>query len=131
MSVRPKPVFFDAKGIRARVTNAILAAITFVLLAGLATVGLSIFVAPSLPRLAAPRTKDFKVADAASTFVSGPSGLQLNPARNRQLPDQAAHAKRFAFFVNLDSGSLASLKRNAAELDAIIPDWLDIAASER
>src|SRR3954454_3325242 len=122
-----RPVFFDSKGRSARATNVILAVIAFAATSGLGIVGLGLVVAPSLPRLAAPPTESRQVIDAPSQMPSGLREIQVKPARARQIPERAVQAKRFAFFEDLDAGSLPSLKRNAAELDAIIPDWLEIA----
>src|SRR3954470_16608964 len=93
-----RPVFFDSKGRRARATNIILAVIAFAATSGLGIVGLGLFVAPSLPRLAAPPTESHQVIDAPSQMPSGLREIQLNPAGARQIPERAVQAKRFAFF---------------------------------
>lgn len=42
----------------------------------------------------------------------------------------AVAAKRYAHFVNWDDNSFASLKRNARHLDAVIVEWLHLAAAD-
>src|SRR5690242_6544987 len=116
MSAHRRPVFFDPKGRRARATNAMFALIAFVTACGLAVVGLRVLVAPSLPKLSAPPAESRNVTDTPNRSSSGWPELQISPARNRQIPEQALQAKRLAFFDDDDVGSIAALKRHAAEL---------------
>src|SRR3954471_19463882 len=125
-----RPVFFDSKGRRARATNVILAVIAFVAACGLAVIGLGVLVAPSLPKLSAPPAESRNVTNTPNRSSSGWPELQISPARSRQIPEQALRAKRLAFFDEDDVGSFTSLRRRAAELDGIIPEWLHIAKSE-
>src|SRR3954454_3573029 len=125
-----RPVFFDSKGRRARATNVILAVIAFASTSGLGVVGLGLFVAPSLPRLAAPPTESHQVVDAPGQMPSGLREIQVKPARARQIPERAVQAKRLAFFDEDDVASIPALKRHAAELDGIIPEWLSLSHSE-
>src|SRR5215211_6716429 len=98
MSSNPKPVFFDPNGRRARATNVILASITLILLLGLTVLGLSLFAAPSLPKLSPPPAESRNVTDPPDRSASGWPELQISPARSRQIPEQALRAKRLAFF---------------------------------
>ena len=111
MSLDLRPVFFDPNGRRARATNVILAVIAFVAACGLAVVGLRVLVAPSLPKLSAPPAESRNVTDTPNRSSSGWPELQINPARSRQIPEQALQAKRLAFFDEDDVASIASLKR--------------------
>src|SRR3954464_13385698 len=125
-----RPVFFDSKGRRARATNVILAVIAFVAACGLAVVGLGVLMAPSLPKLSAPLAESRNVTDPPNRSSSRWPELQISPARSRQIPEQALRAKRLAFFDEDDVGSIPALKRHAAELDGIIPEWLSLSRSE-
>src|SRR3954464_13675033 len=126
-----RPVFFDPNGRRARATNVILAVIAFAATSGLGIVGLGLVVPPSLPKLAAPPTESHQVIDAPSQALSGRPELQISPARSRQVPEQALRAKRLAFFDDEDDvPNIPALKRHAAELDGIIPEWLSLSHSE-
>jgi len=107
-----------------------LAVIAFVASCGLAVVGLGVLVAPSLPKLSAPPAESRNDTGTPNRSSSGWPELQISPARNRQVPEQALRAKRLAFFDENDVGSIASLKRHAAELDGIIPEWLSLSRSE-
>jgi peptidoglycan-N-acetylglucosamine deacetylase len=123
----PRPVFFDPRGRRSWVTNIVLSAIALAAALGLAAVAFGILVAPLVPDLAAPAIGSHQVTSAPGRFPGGPPELQVSPSRNRTIPDEATRAKRFAFLEDGDAASIVSLRRNAAELDAIIPDWLSIA----
>src|SRR3954451_6711938 len=130
MSVHGRSVFFDPNGRRARTTNVMLAVIAFVAACGLAVIGLGVLVAPSLPKLSAPPAESHNVTNTPNRSSSGWPELQISPARSRQIPEQALRAKRLAFFDEDDVGSIAALKRHAAELDGIIPEWLSLSLSE-
>ena len=131
MSMNQRPVFFDSRGRRARATNVILAVIAFAATSGLGIVGLGLFIAPSLPKLAAPSTESHQVIDAPSQALSRRPELQITPARSRQIPEQALQTKRLAFFDDEDDApNIPALKRHAADLDGIIPEWLALVQSE-
>ena len=53
----------------------------------------------------------------------GPRGI-------RQLPVGAAATLRFAFFAENEAASFQALEQNATSLDALLPDWLEIATSK-
>ena len=123
MSLRPRPVFYDPKGHRARVTNAVGVLTALATSIGLTVLVFGVLVAPSLPALPA------SVAEA--TVREGSSGW-TTPAReeprigamyNRYAPASAEHTKRYAFFET-EPGSFASLQRHAEAIDALIPEWL-------
>jgi peptidoglycan-N-acetylglucosamine deacetylase len=122
------PVFLDRRGHRAILTNAVLAALCCVASVAIAAVALGLIVAPALPNLPAPSFETRQVASAPTGPTRAAPEFPIR-AGNRYVPEQALGATRFAFFSNDDVGSFAALQRQAPHLDAIIPDWLQIAQS--
>jgi hypothetical protein len=124
MSHRPL-IFFDPFGRRARLTTVALSLLSILVLAGLAAGAVGVLVAPSL-RGDLERDRAEVVGTIAPAFRSAGQGqIQVNPMRNRQLPPSAASIRRLAF-MSMQPSAVASLKRNAASLNGIIPHWLTL-----
>lgn len=116
-------VFADPHGRRWRAARWIGGSVA---LAILALLGVLVWGAVTAPLLAPA-----KLGAAAHRFKPAPtpSGLRepklhLRPVKNAA---DAREAQRYAFFVDWDDNSFVSLKRNAANLDVLVPEWLQLA----
>ena len=120
-----RPVFFDPKGRRAKVTNAILAGcaaavvfvaavITYGVYFGLTSATLSVRSEPKPPR-----------SLSIDLLPRAASEIPLSFAQGREIPTGAAKTIRMAFLSTESTpGAMLSLKRHADEIDAVIADWL-------
>ncbi|ACL57966.1 polysaccharide deacetylase family protein [Methylobacterium nodulans] len=128
MRPNARPVFYGASGRRARFTNAALLLISFLAVFGLASLIYGMLVAPNLPASEKSRPKAIN-SDTGIRADRVTATEPVNPTSNRQVPPTAAQALRFAYLASNDY-ALASLKQHAAELDGIIPDWLELRQQE-
>jgi cellulose synthase/poly-beta-1,6-N-acetylglucosamine synthase-like glycosyltransferase/peptidoglycan/xylan/chitin deacetylase (PgdA/CDA1 family)/spore germination protein YaaH len=120
-----KQVFFDPKGIRARLfmlVSVFLTGTTLVLtfcLLGSIVAG---------PELTALNLQPPRRAVAASNVKPPAAGdAQVDPKHARQPDARAAQgARRYGFLVNWDENSFASLKRHADALDVLVGEWLHL-----
>jgi len=121
------PVFLDKRGNRAFCTNLFLAAVGISAAIGILLVARGLILTPALPPLSAGGPT-LQSAPSSPEDANRPSlVLAVNSVHNRYIPQQAVHALRFAFLDHADVGSFASLQQHANQIDAIIPDWLEIA----
>jgi hypothetical protein len=119
------PVFFDARGRRARVANGVLLLTAVLFVMAVALLAFGVVIAPKLPALyAAPTVRE---AASAELPVTRFDELPISTRRTRIVSSSAVEAKRFAFFDGDDAGSFPSLIRNGREIDALIPAWLELA----
>ena len=81
-------------------------------------------VAPVLPVTATINSEE---TVPANDVLAGPAdGTEtINPTSNRQVSPAAAQALRFAYLTS-SRGSVLSFKQHAADLDAVLPDWLEL-----
>lgn len=145
-----KPVFFDDRGRRRRITNRVWLVSASIVLLLLLVFTISILNNPSLPQL---RLKP-QAADTASEKPNETTTKQIiNEAekektqRIKKQSEKAEKANQFfaanpeptptkgnssrplaiGFYVNWDDSSLASLKRNLNELDWVVPEWVRLS----
>jgi cellulose synthase/poly-beta-1,6-N-acetylglucosamine synthase-like glycosyltransferase/peptidoglycan/xylan/chitin deacetylase (PgdA/CDA1 family)/spore germination protein YaaH len=127
MSARSRPVFYDPLGRRARATNAVVILTTLVILLGAGALLFALVAPPFLPGLANQPPNHHELRRATEAPLLGSPEHPFNQTRDRRLPTSAKGVARLAFFANHDERSLVSLKRHAAELNGIVPDWLSLA----
>ncbi len=121
-----RPIFFDPKGRRAPLTTFVLLLLAAVAVSGIVAVVSGVMFSPLLRApLDGPQPEGFSAsATVLGTMLERES--RIDPLRNRQLPSEAVSIERLAF-MPVDGAAYASLKRNAASLDGIIPQWLSLA----
>ncbi|MFN3351086.1 glycosyltransferase [Pseudorhodoplanes sp.] len=107
-------------------TNIVLALAGLTTVGGMAVIAHGLVFAPTLPTLSASTPEPHSGWSSAGTAARSALQFPAIGLNNRQVPDAAAKALRFAFFDHSDVGSTASLHQHAVHLDAIIPDWLEI-----
>src|SRR5829696_5438119 len=105
MRQRVYPVFFDTRGRRARVTNALLAMLSVVFAAVFYIAALGILTSPQLPIPTAPAGPGGRQLSAAELSLSRVKDLPRTPRGKRVVPDSARVAKRFAIYDVDDSAS--------------------------
>ncbi len=128
MSVGSKPVFFDLSGRRARDFNRWAGGAAAFAAAVAGCLMLSMFLRPALPKLADPArlTTDLHTGPDVQ-LETVPAGAPLNPLRNRNVAETAAQVKRWGFLETDDLRSINSLKSNAAQIDGLFANWLQIS----
>lgn len=121
-----KSVFFDQSGNREKVIKGLVLVSFFGATLGAVVIALGIFYAPKLPNLdhEVAANLAFAKADELSNVSTNKVGFIL--VNRRSLPALPKTVKRFAFFADDDAKSIASLRQNAAKLDALIPSWVHI-----
>ncbi len=120
-----KQIFFDPKGIRARlfllvsvVLTGSFLVLTFCLLG-------SIVAGPEMTALNLQQPK--RALAASLNKPAATDGAAVDPKHVRQSGAKAAQgAKRYGFLVNWDDNSFSSLKRHAGALDVLIGEWLHL-----
>jgi peptidoglycan-N-acetylglucosamine deacetylase len=139
-----RPVFYDPTARRWRVLKRILLGLGTVVGTLLGAVIIGIFINPVLPELGLksiaqlPQARHLRPAPAprvpaalrADTRASGKADARIPQVPPRPRPATAAVPpgfERIAFFVNYDDNSTVSLKRNLANIDTLIPEWLHLA----
>jgi cellulose synthase/poly-beta-1,6-N-acetylglucosamine synthase-like glycosyltransferase/peptidoglycan/xylan/chitin deacetylase (PgdA/CDA1 family) len=125
--VRRRPIFSDPHGRRAKVTNAAFAIATaaFFVTATVLIFGIAMGSRASVPAHQSPAS----TSASGATDLLPPRPLEQPPnvAVTRRIPDGASKALRLAFLsTDEQSGSPLSLKKHAHELDAVIPEWLEL-----
>ncbi len=120
-----RPVFFDPKGRRAKVANAILAccAVAAMFVAAVILYGVYFGLASPTPSVRSqnqpPRPLSVNLLPRAE------SEIPLSFAQGRAIPPGAAKAIRMAFLSTESTpGAMLSLKRHGDDIDAVIADWL-------
>src|ERR1700737_3365466 len=125
------PVFFDENGRRARIVNITLVLLSCMCALLLVSVVYALLVAPSLPRLNVVASAAGAPALASQIGLANKasSAQPISLAANRQVPQATTQTLRLAFYADTP-GAFPSLKRHAAELDAIIPHWLSLTSED-
>jgi peptidoglycan-N-acetylglucosamine deacetylase len=123
MSGSSKIVFHDPDGQRARRVNILSGAIGVGAVVVFAGVAAGLLFAPKLPVLSLGTAKA-ELSSKAETDAELPTVRGLVADRRRQVPSSAVGALRFAFFTAGDPSSFISLRQQARNLDAIMPDWV-------
>ena len=123
MSKQATPIFADPTGRRKRVTDLCVGGLLLASVIALVGLAAALIHSPILPSL--PRETAFVEERLRTDSSEERLGLHLTS----RLPVFASSslsrtALRFAFVASDDSRSIGSLKQNASQLDAIIPDWL-------
>ncbi|WP_191970105.1 polysaccharide deacetylase family protein [Methylobacterium planeticum] len=80
-------------------------------------------VAPNLPVLQTP--KQMATPETAIIARRVVTTDPINPALNRQVPATAVQTLRLAYMAS-NANTFAALKQSTAELDGIVPDWLEL-----
>jgi len=143
MTTTQRPVFYDPTARRWRLLKRILFGLGAIVGTLLGAVIIGIFINPVLPELGlknlaqlpqarhlrpspAPRAPALR-ADARG--AAGKPELRTAPTPPRPRPAAAVPSRfeRIAFFVDYDDNSTVSLKRNLANIDTLIPEWLHLA----
>lgn len=124
MARKQKQIFHDKTGRRKQATNLFLALVTTSVILLLTVFIWSVVFKPDLPLAAL----DNSVASLSSTPKKLSNDISSEPKVNlghlrAPLRESAVKAARYAFFVNWDTNSFASLKRNAAAIDVLLPEW--------
>jgi spore germination protein YaaH len=126
MHTESKQVFFDPHGRRSRIVNISL----FVFLVASLTIALivlsKLFNAPLLPQLSIGTQNAIKFTKGSTRPTGNHSETSYSLLHNRHLPPSAGLSKRLAFFSPDIPGSTDSLRRNAKNLDGLIPEWLEL-----
>ncbi|WP_132253791.1 polysaccharide deacetylase family protein [Methylobacterium segetis] len=124
MRPEARPVFYSESGRRARLTNGTLLLISCLAALGLLALVYGMLVAPHLP-VPAPAPSETAAPEQAvvarRVVVTDP----INPTSNRQVPASAAQALRLAYLSG-NANAVDALKQRAAELDGVLPDWLEL-----
>ncbi|WP_045836560.1 glycosyl hydrolase family 18 protein [Hyphomicrobium sp. 99] len=121
-----KAIFFDPAGRRARVVNRIIFICALAIAAASAVLAAGILIAPVLPQISL--SQETKSASGAAEATPYSADNRYNAIGNRSLPEDAAAVKRFAFFSGRDPSSFISLQEHYDVIDAILPDWISLAA---
>ena len=124
-----KPIFFDPRGGRARITNVCLAAAAVCAVVVACVFTWSVIVSPILPQLPPPERDSTLHGSNENLQPLGFAERQISFTRRRLAQAEAKRTPRLAFLSLTDSGGLTSLHQHASELDAVIPDWLSIGRS--
>jgi cellulose synthase/poly-beta-1,6-N-acetylglucosamine synthase-like glycosyltransferase/peptidoglycan/xylan/chitin deacetylase (PgdA/CDA1 family)/spore germination protein YaaH len=120
-----KPIFLDPTGRRARFTNWIATAATFVGLSTSVIVAIGVAVSPRLPAVPRPNANYGRPGILQPSFDQEP----FSASANRIVSDNALKTLRLAYFIQDDFAALRSLTQHSRELDGIIPDWLQLVRS--
>jgi len=124
------PVFFDPRGVRGPTISGLLMGLVAVALAGVGALLVGLYVTAVLPDAPSPAleaaTGLVRALDTSAPPTPGPA---IDPARNRQLAADAVTTRRWAFLAN-DIDALASVRRHAGALDAVIADPLILARGD-
>ncbi len=116
------PVFFDPRGVRAPTISGLLMGLVVLALAGVGALLVGLYVTAVMPEAPHPALEAAaSLVRPLETTAPPTSGPAIDPARNRQLPADAVATRRWAFLPN-DIDALASLRRHAHKLDAVVAD---------
>lgn len=122
---RTYPVFFDPKGRRAKVANFILAGCAAVTVFVAAVVLYGVHYGPTGAPLSIRAQIEPPHALSLALLSQPENQIPLSFAQGRAIPPGAETAFRVAFLsTGSTPGAMLSFKRHAAEIDAVIPDWL-------
>jgi cellulose synthase/poly-beta-1,6-N-acetylglucosamine synthase-like glycosyltransferase/peptidoglycan/xylan/chitin deacetylase (PgdA/CDA1 family)/spore germination protein YaaH len=128
------PVFYDPSRIRAGLLKLVLAAIAGIIMAWIGVIAWGQFSSKELPSvaLAAPISA-IVPHSSANAAVAAPAGceLLLPPSQAYTGRQTASHPLSFAFLINWDPAGLSSLKRNMANIDILVPQWLYYSLDNR
>ena len=144
MSEQQNPIFYDPKGVRQRLFRRAIIGVVIVTIvfAAIFIASVSIF-NPQLPNLILkPTVARNADNDGTPDWAAEADAKQTAPNREKRrfvpqrrttaqpvkvdLQTTATNAKPISigFYVNWDDTSLASLKRNAKQLDWLVPEWI-------
>ena len=135
-----RPVFFDPSARRWRHITRVAALLIGAVLVLLGTVIVGVIVSPGLPSFVPPNdnTSAFAHRAARARATTSVREAKFKAARSdlrnylqKTLPPTtmaptASKFERIAFFVNWDDNSWVSLKRNLADVDTLVPEWLHL-----
>lgn len=144
-----KPVFFDARGRRRRITNRVWIASTIVLVVLLVVFLGSILANQPLPQIhlksqaaeivpekpgettrqiisEAEREKTQRAKKQIEKIEKASQFFAVNPEPT-PAKENFARPLAIGFYVNWDDSSYASLKRNLNELDWVVPEWIRLS----
>jgi peptidoglycan-N-acetylglucosamine deacetylase len=129
MHSQVRQVLSDPTGRRIVIVNLLGALVVAAILLGIAAISYGLYVAPVLPRW------EFTVARKSSLSGGGipnphAGGAVSGTLGSRILPSSAVSTTRFAFFGDSDGGAFDALQKHASDLDGLLPEWLEIAASD-
>jgi peptidoglycan-N-acetylglucosamine deacetylase len=127
MKYRKSPVFSDQMGKRGPMINFIIAMIFLLLVAGGIAVLVGVLFSPELKHPAPSDRVSAQNVDATGSLRTRSIETPLRPGRDRQPPPGAADSLRVAFMSTNDAGGFASLRRNAAMIDAVFLNGLALA----
>ncbi len=120
-----RPVFFDPKGRRAKVANAILGCCAAAAMFVAAVISYGVYFDLGSPTFSARSEDKPSRALSVDLLPRAESEIPLSFAQGRAIPPDAAKAIRMAFLSTGSTPSaMLSLKRHAEEIDAVIADWL-------
>jgi peptidoglycan-N-acetylglucosamine deacetylase len=120
-----RPVFFDPKGRRAKVTNAVLAGCAAVAVFVAVVIWYGVYFGVGSPILSVRSEDNPSRALSVDLLPRAESEIPLSLTQGRAIPPDAAKAIRMAFLsTGSTPGAMLSLQRHAEEIDAVIPDWL-------
>ncbi|MGI9036058.1 MAG: polysaccharide deacetylase family protein [Pyrinomonadaceae bacterium] len=153
-----KPVFFDVRGRRRRMTNRVWIALTGTLVILLVVFLVSIWANPSLPQIRlkpqavdtvpekpgeitnpdkttkqviseAEKEKTQRTRKQIEKAEKADQFFAVNPAPT-PAREKSSHPLAIGFYVNWDDSSFASLKHNLNELDWVVPEWVRLSGDE-
>lgn len=124
---RTAPVFSDSTGLRGTAVNLALVTILIALVFAVITVALSVLFAPTMTIAERPTASPTSTGPIQALRAIGEPAIQ--PSNNRMVPERARETIRLAMFRDEDTGALNSLKGNAAHLDGLIPEWLELRSA--
>jgi peptidoglycan-N-acetylglucosamine deacetylase len=123
MEQSSRPVFEDLSGKRWRITQGVMYALCTGLFLILAALVWSIVEPPQLPK--AP------LRHRVATLQPAPAPQAPHEPRAAPVAENFRAAQRYGFYVNWDDNSFVSLKRNAAHLDVLAPEFLHLAGADQ
>ena len=119
-----KPVFYEPRGRRWKLTRIASLTVVLIVSAFIAVFLISLFFSPYLP--------DFAIREK-KILAQGNKADNAPPLIDSQIPANAVnnnlnHPVTIGFYVNYDDTSYASLKRNIDKIDWLAPEWVRLSS---